>query len=137
MNHDGSVLFAVTASVGNVKPLRVVKIHLYGTALPCTLERVLHLYVDLRAVKDTRPGVDAVREPFSIERTFQCIRRTLPVLQRADETFWPGRKIDVVVMKAEGLQDEQGEFEDLQYLILYLVLAAEYMSIVLREASHA
>src|SRR5699024_7563020 len=60
VQHDGTMLFAVSTHVGDVEALGHLEVYLDGTALPGTADAVMQVEVDLRAIEGTVALIDLV-----------------------------------------------------------------------------
>ena len=125
VNHDGLMMLAILARVGEVEPLGIVEVDLNGGALPRSAENILNLDVDFGAIKHAFTRVDLVRHPASFERPFQGVGRQGPVLVGADRFFGAGREIDFELREAERAKNEKREVQYPTHFRLDLVRAAE------------
>src|SRR5208337_123583 len=136
MDHNRPVFFAVTPPVYGIEPLGEIKIDLNGAALPCSVQRVLYLYIYLGPVENTFSGVYNIRQSFLLKRLLQGIRSMFPVFKGPHKFLRSGRKIYIVRVKSKGPKNKEREIKYVYDFPFNLVLHAEYMRIILCKAPH-
>ena len=136
VNHDRSVLCAVSADIFKFKSFGQLEIKLYCSALPSSSETVRKVEVKLRSVKCTVTLIYFEIVAKLRNRVTQGVRCDLPVLIASHGIFRLGGKFDVI-LKAERVVDLVNKFNNAFDLVLYLFARHKDMRVILRKASHA
>jgi len=136
MYHDRPMFLAILADVGDVKPLRLVKIDLYRRTLPRATYGVPNFNVNLWAIKHTLAGINFKSHMRFFETLLQRLSGGIPVFQRADIFFRPRRKIDINIVKSKCAEHRGGKFDQLDNFFIKLFGPAEKMGIILGKAAH-
>ena len=84
MDHDGLVRLSILTDIAELKPFRIVEVHLNGRALPGSAKGVLDLNVDFWSVEGAAPLIQMEGDPPALERPLQRICREDPLVIRAD-----------------------------------------------------
>ena len=115
-----------------------LKSHLDRRQLPGPTDRVAHVDVDLRPVEGARTLVDHVGQRLGLERETERVGGVGPALGRADRlALGARRQLDVEVLEAEAAQHAEHEAEQGPDLLDPLLVGAEDVAVVLREAPDA
>jgi hypothetical protein len=96
---------------------------------------ILDLDINLRAIKDAFTGIERIGKPLLVEGLLQGLGGLLPVGVTTDIFFRPGGEIDIILVKAEGLEDQEIQVEDIDDLIFKLIRLTEDMGIILSKAT--
>ena len=140
MDHNRAVGFVVSAGVGQVETLGQVVVHLNGTQLPLTTDRVLNHKVEFRAVECSLAILNNGVQTLLLRSVDNCLLGLLPVLVRTDILLLvigvAQRYLSGVVVELQGLKDIENDVDNLLELLQQLVGAHEHMSIVLGETTY-
>ena len=136
VQHNGAVLFAVFAGIGQVKALRHLEVELNGTALPGSAQRIAEVEVDFRSVKRAVALVDFVRLAILFQGMDQGVRRHFPLLVGTHRIFRPGGKLQAV-LEPKHLVETVDEVHYAEDFALNLFRRHENVGVVLRKAADA
>src|SRR4051812_5321595 len=133
VQHERMMLLAIGTDVGGIEPLWHLRVELQSAALPGAADRVLQMEFELGTIESAFARQRLIFEPGLLERSLEVGLGAIPFLVAADALVGPGRKLHLVIGKAEiavhGI--EQGA-EGLG-LLDQLVMRAEDVPVILRE----
>ena len=136
VDHDGTMLLAVSAGVGQVETLGQVHIQLDGTALPGTAQAVGEVEVDLGAVESAVAFVDHVIHAQIIQSALQAVGSQLPHLIGADGILGAGGKLHMI-LEAKAAVHFVDQVVHALDLVADLLGGHEDVGVILSEAAHA
>ena len=137
MDHDGPLLRVLLVDVREVEPLGEVEVELHGGALPLAADGVEDLDVNLRPVKGAAALVNLVVPTLLRQRILQRALGLVPDLRPAHRLLRLRGEVHLKLRKPEGAQDVLRQVQHPFDLVGDLVREAEYVRVVLGEASHA
>ena len=142
-DHHRRAALAVGVDVERAEPSRQIEVHLRGAALPVAADGIPEDILELGAIERALARVDAGlhlatglgRNP--LQHRHHGFLGAIPLLVGADALLGPGRQLHDHLLEAEIAVDGHDEIVDLQALVRDLILRAEDVRVVLREAAHA
>src|SRR5574344_10397 len=137
VEHHRNVLLVVLADVFGAEALREVEVHLNGSALPVTAERILEREFELRAVEGAFARVQDVVEPGELGRFGEGCFGLVPDFIGSHALRGAGGELDLHVVESEIAVDFLDEGAEVRDFRGDLVFGAEDVGVVLDEAAHA
>ena len=142
VEHHRAMLLPVLADVACVEPFRQHPVGLQGADLPGAPDRVLQVPFELGRIESAfarqlLPAELLRRHARSDDRLAKLVLGLVPILVAAEAVVGPQCELDRVIVETEIPVDAVGKLAERTRLVDDLVLAAEDVSIVLRELAHA
>ncbi len=137
VKHQRMVFLAILADVDRAEPLRHRRVELVRAALPGTADRVGQMELELGPIESALAGQHFIIEPSLLERGLEIGFGTIPLLIAPDPLVGPGRKLHLVIGKAEVAVDGVEQRAEPLGLLDQLIARAKDVPVVLRELAHA
>ena len=140
VDHDRTLLAAVSVGIFKLEPLRQVVVHLDGAELPLSSDGVLDHKVELRAVEGGLAIFNNGLQALFLSGFDDGVLSLLPVLVASDVlglVVWiPEGNLGRVLVELEDPEHIEDQVDDLLELTLELVRGHEHVGVILGEGTY-